>query len=394
MADKKIVDVASPTDSKVDIGSKPMIIGHKSMASDPMVREKQVNEAIPEASVEESKESTSTVPDTAPKDDIVSAEKVEPPSTKQKTIEPIVEEKKPEEKMVVSEELKAEEPKPEEPKPVEPDKSEKAKEELDETALELEKEENLRKIIESKKYQVSIKQSRGENKSWIYVLIGLIITAVIALFILIDTGKLDVGFKLPFTLFGEKTTTVDQNPIVQNQDISTQNASDNQQEIEIVPEATTDLSQVIFPNEWGVISEDKVNGYFTFDQLEQFSLKVSNQPVGTKTDVAISVTSECVFTETGEWDPVPGEFSTPEECIYDTRFQNGTNIYIFEKEAVGRYVFTEIFEINGSLFQLSQESDYPQDYNTDSDEAEIKEGVKERVKTTLQQRTTELISSN
>ena len=43
MAQKKVNDVSAPSESKPDIGSKPMIVGHKSLASDPMVREKAVN---------------------------------------------------------------------------------------------------------------------------------------------------------------------------------------------------------------------------------------------------------------------------------------------------------------------------------------------------------------
>ena len=142
MSDKKIVDIAGPTDTKVDIGSKPMIVGHKSMASDPMMREKTESksdtpETPPEPSSSEAKN---------PEQEVVTskAETIEPPSVKQKTIEPLTEENKPAEK--------AEQPvtpKPEDSdkaevtdKPEESEKSDKANAELDATALELEKEEN------------------------------------------------------------------------------------------------------------------------------------------------------------------------------------------------------------------------------------------------------------
>lgn len=202
MSDKKIIDIAGPGDSKVDIGSKPMIVGHKSMASDPMMREKQVEPEKPEAVAEETIEVPKVEPE--PK-----SEPIEPPSVKQKTIEPLSEDNKPVEK--APDTKQTEEPeeieKEEKPKTEEQVKSEKANAELDETALELEKEENLRKIIESKKYHVNIKQARGESKSWIYVLIGLVVSAIIVLFVLVDTGKLDIGVKLPFSIFGSESSS-------------------------------------------------------------------------------------------------------------------------------------------------------------------------------------------
>ena len=201
MAEKKIIDVAGPTDAKVDIGSKPMIVGHKSMASDPMMREKletapETSDAPPEASPGEVKEPVQEITETK-------SDTVEPPSVKQKTIEPLSEVNKPTEKApetVVPEET-------EKPKTDEQVKTEKANAELDKTALELEKEENLRKIIESKKYHVNIKQARGDSKSWIYIAVGLIVSALIALFVLVDTGKLDIGVNLPFSIFGNDSSS-------------------------------------------------------------------------------------------------------------------------------------------------------------------------------------------
>lgn len=202
MAEKKIVDVTGPSEAKVDIGSKPMIVGHKSMASDPMMREKvDTNTETPETSVGETKAPVPEITD-------MKSDLVEPPSVKQRTIEPLPdvnksEVNKPAEKMpetAKSQETEA----PEKSETDEEVKSDKATAELDETALALEKEENLRKIIESNKYHVNIKQSHGENKSWAYVVIGLIFTALIALFILVDTGKLDIGIKLPFSIFGSE----------------------------------------------------------------------------------------------------------------------------------------------------------------------------------------------
>lgn len=208
MTEKKIVDVAGPTDAKVDIGSKPMIVGHKSMVSDPMMREKLDGTA--ETAQTSSEASSGEVKESVPTDNVTNPEVVASPSVIQKTIKPLILENKPIEKIAEIKEITVK-VNPETLKTEGQDKSEKATAELDETALELEKEENLRKIIESKKYHVNIKQARAESKSWVYVLIGLIVSAVIALFILIDTGKLDVGFNLPFSIFGNDSSTSDSN---------------------------------------------------------------------------------------------------------------------------------------------------------------------------------------
>ncbi|MCA9328719.1 hypothetical protein KC959_03035, partial [Candidatus Saccharibacteria bacterium] len=88
--DKKVMDVASPEEAKTDIGSKPMIVGHKSMASDPMVREEEVEKTSEEASEASASPEKQDEP------------KLVPPSAKQKTIVPL----KNQEKEESSEEFK------------------------------------------------------------------------------------------------------------------------------------------------------------------------------------------------------------------------------------------------------------------------------------------------
>lgn len=236
MAEKKIIDVAGPTDAKVDIGSKPMIVGHKSMATDPMMREKL------ETKTEKPEETTDTPSGDVktPEQAEVSAkpETIEPPSVKQRTIEPLADSNKPAEKIAeVQEPVETE--KPDTPKTEDLEKSEKAKEELDETALELEKEENLRKIIESKKYHVNIKQARGDSKSWVYVLVGIIVSVIIALFILVDTGKLDIGVNLPFSIFGNENSNSqsDSSEIVQTPTVKVEETPTEKSESEVTTQS-------------------------------------------------------------------------------------------------------------------------------------------------------------
>jgi hypothetical protein len=74
---KKVMDVAKPEETVPDIGSKPMIVGHKSLPIDPMVKSETQNEE------------TETSPATNDSKETIAA-----PSEKQKIIEPLSNEKK------------------------------------------------------------------------------------------------------------------------------------------------------------------------------------------------------------------------------------------------------------------------------------------------------------
>ncbi len=85
----KVFDVAKPGKSKPDIGSKPMIVGHKSLANDPMVKEDSGREKPAGERPEVSKE------------DVQLTEK----STSKVKIEPLSEEMKPKDKEEAKEEV-------------------------------------------------------------------------------------------------------------------------------------------------------------------------------------------------------------------------------------------------------------------------------------------------
>ena len=237
MAEKKIIDVASAADSKVDIGSKPMIIGHKSMATDPMVREKQEELVSTENAPKDVQEKTSEV-----------KSEIEPPSAKQKSLEPLADSK--DEKPVAVDD-KSVEPKPDsEPdkKEEEPDVEEKKAEELDPVALQMEKDDKIRELISRKKYFVSIKQANsGSFKKWVFGLIFTILLALIGLFVLIDTGTLDLGVKLPFTIFGEEKSLSSSSDKAIEQPAQQQDTSEEKVEeatVAPVAEETTQLKTI------------------------------------------------------------------------------------------------------------------------------------------------------
>ena len=208
---KKVMDVAKPEETVPDIGSKPMIVGHKSLPIDPMVKSEAQNEETETSpAVNDSKEAIAT------------------PSEKQKIIEPLSNEKKTANDASVKVDQKTEEPElpkdskadelkqptaseekinqtpdknvnPESPEPTEGEKEQKK---IDPVALEMEKQDEIRKIIESKQYKVTVKQARRSNRTvTIVAFILVLLVGLATLFYLVDTEKLDIGIKLPFSIF-------------------------------------------------------------------------------------------------------------------------------------------------------------------------------------------------
>lgn len=245
--EKKVMDVAKPEDAKTDIGGKPMIIGHKSMASDPMVRD------------QESTEKESVVqPDKA-------EVQVQPPSMSQKTINPPAEsvatnkaENKPETTDAKISEV--EEPKKE---------AESEKKEIDATAEAMEREDNVRKIIESKEYRVNIKQARGVNKKLLWTLLSILILITGAMFYFVDTGKLDLGFDLPFSIFDEKQQTKEvENTKKDDQAKNIDNTALEEKKID--PAKTVEVASYNndtfgisfdYPASWGSVAVEQIKGY-------------------------------------------------------------------------------------------------------------------------------------
>jgi FtsZ-interacting cell division protein ZipA len=195
VADKKVIDIAGPNDAKVDIGSKPMIVGHKTLASDPMVRESaEIAENLPDENELRQKVTKTVVEPTnieksLPQQDTPEVSKDQPALDKPNPDEIKIEAKEPEQK-------KSE--------PVVLTKDEVAKKENDESIQAMEREEKLQKIIQSKQYRVSIKQARGSTKALFVVLVLAVLGGFIAGYLLVDAGKLNLGFDVPYSVLDNK----------------------------------------------------------------------------------------------------------------------------------------------------------------------------------------------
>lgn len=217
---KKVMDVAKPEDAKPEIGSKPMIVGHKSMATDPMVRE---TDAVATDATEETgkKQEEKRAP---------TQEKLALPSEKQKVLAPLeksepepavdIEDKKTEavpavpvegakivekqDPLTASDDVPTEKSAEKKTEEVPADTTEEKKPEIDPVAVEMEKQDDLRKMIASKKYFVSVKQAKKSNPlAKAITIIFLVLALFGTLFYLVDTDKLDLGFDLPFNIFGK-----------------------------------------------------------------------------------------------------------------------------------------------------------------------------------------------
>lgn len=255
-ASEKVFDVAKPGSTKPDIGSKPMIVGHRSMAGDPMMREKvstseekdapsePVEKPVSKITISPIVDATDEKDEAAPSDreaetddgatgaadesptkatdeavEEVANESAEKSEKFEKTEEINVDNVEPQEKEVAddtgkNDENKADSTSDKAGSDVKKDSTKKEEQALDPTAIALERDESLKKIIESKKYHVAIKETKDHsgNRPVVMALLAVILGAT-GLFALIDTGMLDIGVKLPFSVFNNDTAVVAPNPI-------------------------------------------------------------------------------------------------------------------------------------------------------------------------------------
>jgi len=261
----KVFDVSMPGKGKVDIGSKPMIVGHRSVAADPMVREKEEAEAVETKITKLPSESKIRIepisddakkdpkmdvpaddnadtsggvgPADAPKTPEIKSESVVDNLKKAESDSEAIDKKLDEAKGIVATEVKPPEINPPEASNDKSDKkddvvavedssddkspelvadkpadtpegssdsddaekkAEKEKTKIDPVALAMEREDNLHKIIASKKYRVSVKEGSALSLKTVGLILVLILALLAVAYTLIDMGTIDVGVELPF----------------------------------------------------------------------------------------------------------------------------------------------------------------------------------------------------
>ncbi len=209
--EKKVMDVSSPGESKPDTGSKPMVVGHKFLSSDPDVKTKDAEETKEDDSNKSEEKETITPKKKIvlkPLSDNIKTDEEEPDETKMPEEKDDKQDSPNESEVSSKEDEPKQEEKKEEPKEVsEAEKSDDqqsdndASEETqkDEDKANLEKENRLQDIIKSKEYYVPIKhQGASAVKTFLVTFILVCVVGLLALAILIDAEVLDFGIDLPF----------------------------------------------------------------------------------------------------------------------------------------------------------------------------------------------------
>lgn len=204
--DKKTMDVAKPGKSAPDTSARPVLVTHRPMVQDPMVKDDPKADSSSEALA---KGEDQTADDTK--------SKPEPTTHGEKVISPVSD-------PTVAE--ATEEPKPEPaevPEPVETAKPEKSAEETraEEAAVvdavadqatsdkrkqneltdeEKAKQEAIQKLITEKKYFVPVGQVSHRRNQRLAIVFLVLVILLAGAYIAIDAGVIDIGVKLPLEL--------------------------------------------------------------------------------------------------------------------------------------------------------------------------------------------------
>jgi hypothetical protein len=196
--EEKVFDVAKPGSSSPETGTKPMVIGHKTIASDPSMLEEDAKQYEAKADVEDNKEPGITL----------SASKkltLHPLNAEEKSDEDAVKESdqstienKSEPSSKKTDDLSSEDEITSEPLEKSKTANEKAQESQD---LAEAQEARLQEIIKSGKYIVNINESQGfifRSTLTAFLFTGVIL--IVGLAVLIDLETIDIGLSLPFDI--------------------------------------------------------------------------------------------------------------------------------------------------------------------------------------------------
>ncbi|MCA9346141.1 hypothetical protein KC960_01495 [Candidatus Saccharibacteria bacterium] len=320
MAEKKIIDIAGPEDSKLNIGGKPMIIGHKSIASDPMVKsDSNEQPAVSESTekddapqdvkvmsssdkikIEPPKSEEKPVDKTETKEEVVEAEpKTDDDSKASKDDKAPAEEKSDKSDDQASESTKVENEKSEDSKVTaeketksDDEKKEKSGE-IDPVAAAMEKDQKIQELIKSKKYFVDIKKpARGSSGKKLITFIVLLVVLFMGLYLLIDSGKLDIGVKLPYNFFNNSEKNSVQEPATNSQPVESNNTEQDKPAESVIVNAEIPKGFVLFdgskygftfsyPEEFGTVelAEDNDTGivFFNFANNTQYGFSVTEK---------------------------------------------------------------------------------------------------------------------
>lgn len=202
-----VMDVAKPGQAKPEIGSKPMIVGHRSIMTDPTLKPEDEDKKSIEVKSAKSRSAKKVV--ISPVSAEAESGNEEGSEEVLNVTEPAAEKEEKQEVPTDSPEPEKTEEQPETETQSEPDKEtetpdnneeadsdkQAAKEEQEAEA----REARLREMIKSKEYRVPVKEHSSSSAAT-FMLSFLIVSLIglAALIALIDAGILDLGLELPF----------------------------------------------------------------------------------------------------------------------------------------------------------------------------------------------------
>ncbi|MDQ2973327.1 MAG: hypothetical protein M3Q79_02510 [bacterium] len=197
MTAKKMTDVSKPDSTPANATSKPIILGHKPMVADPMVSadsKDKVTTKQPLASTSRSIQPVSeeftkkpqpeeSERETKTKDNSDEAETISVRKVTSETEEAKVETTQETDEDITTDDQKAEIANQEE------------------TTIEDERQQRLKAIIESKKYNVHFKNPhKASAKIFVTTVLAVLLLGALSVLLLDDAGVIDLGIKLPFDL--------------------------------------------------------------------------------------------------------------------------------------------------------------------------------------------------
>lgn len=215
--DDKVFDVAKPGKRRPSATSKPVIVGHKNMIEDPMVRKGSIQitadntdeEAVDPAKSksEEAKlaphEAKPIMPlaaaDKSPEPSAEPVESTEPEAKPQETTDQSV---KPAESEESGEASEAAEVQVSDSLPDQPETPAKLADKEDKAAQEEKaRTEAIQKLIESKQYVVHVGESSHRKRGkWLIISLLILVLLVVGVDLAVDAGYIDIGLKPPINL--------------------------------------------------------------------------------------------------------------------------------------------------------------------------------------------------
>ncbi len=202
--EKKVMDVASPGESKPETGSKPMVVGHKFLSADPDVKS---TDAQNDNAANNSKEETTAIPKKkivlAPISENIKTEEEKTDDTDSVTAtseEAQNTEPPKQQETDAKDNNDIEENTTQDPEIEEATKERTAEEkQSDEDKASQEKEAHLQEIIKSKEYYIPIKHhGASAAKTFLITFILVCLVGAVLLAVLMDAGIIDLGVQLPF----------------------------------------------------------------------------------------------------------------------------------------------------------------------------------------------------